>query len=351
MGSGGAERVVSILANQLSKRFKIIIITFIKAPIFYELHESIEVFHCTTKILPSRTFFDALKSNLKLVIRVRLLLKKNDVDLCIGFMTTANVISIISSKWQRIPVIISERNNPFMEDSIVPRFWKIMRRLTYKKANYLVVQTETIKRYYTKTIPEKKLKTIPNPVNPDFYDFPAMARQNIILNVGRLTKQKGQDLLVRAFNNMKPKLWQLHIVGEGEDRTYLEKLIGDLNMNKSVKLLGRQKNIAKYYNSAKIFAFTSLYEGFPNALSEAMFFGMACVSTDCPTGPAELITEGLNGYLVPVNDQSALEERLLYLMDNEEARLRIGETAKKSMANFKANIIAGQWISLIDDLL
>jgi len=345
--SGGAERVVSILVNALVQKYNIIIITFVKAPIFYELNDKILVRSCTNKLSPSKNAFQAISSNFFLVKKIRYFLKENDVDLCIGFMTTANILSVIASKLQHIPVIISERNNPYLEDHTIPMFWKKLRRLVYPRTNYLVVQTEGIKKFYKGFIKQRQLKIIPNPINPSFKNIHGVVRENIVLNVGRLSEQKAQDVLIRAFANIKPKGWKLYIAGNGEKKENLQLLINDLNMTDQIELLGTVKNVERLYSTSKIFAFTSIFEGFPNALLEAMHFGLACISTDCPTGPSELIQNDKTGYLIPMNDEKALENRLTFLINNHQEIERIGNAARISTKNYNVDSIVSKWENLI----
>ena len=143
----------------------------------------------------------------------------------------------------------------------------------------------------------------------------------------------------------------MHIVGEGSQRTHLTALITELNLQESVFLLGKKSNIAEYYASSKIFAFSSRYEGFPNALLEAMYFGLACVSTDCPTGPSEMIENGVNGYLVAVDDIDALALKLQKLAANNDLRFSMGQAASKSVEQYGTEAIVGKWKHLIDRLL
>ncbi len=345
--SGGAERVVSILANSLVIRYNVLIITFIEEPIFYDLHEGIKIRSCTSKIVPSKNPLQAVSSNFFLIRRLRHFLKKDKVDVCIGFMTTANILAVIASKMCTIPVIISERNNPYLEDHTIPRYWKMLRKLVYPKANYLVVQTEGIKTFYKRLIRPGRLRIIPNPINPAFKKMPQVNRENIILNVGRLSNQKAQDILIRAFANIRPADWKLQIVGDGEKKQVLEGLINDLNMSDQIELLGTSKNIEKIYSKSKIFAFTSIFEGFPNALLEAMHFGLACIATDCPTGPSELLNNGKTGYLIPVNNIMALENKLTLLINNELEIKRLGNAAEKSTEKYQVDHIVSKWEDLL----
>ncbi len=351
MSAGGAERVVSILCNHLVNRFDIHIIMMCQKPLFYNLHQDITLLYCSKEPSPSKNFFEALKSNYALSKAIIGFIKEHRIDLCIGFMTPNNILATIAAKRCRIPVIISERNNPYLDTNTLNVFWKTLRRLLYPMANALVVQTEPIKMFYINFIQSEKLVTIPNPINPDFTPSNTTVKENIVLNVASLTNQKGQDTLIRAFAKTKLSGWKLHIIGEGKNREKLQQLIEKLKMEKHISLLGRYSDVATFYNKSKIFAFSSLYEGFPNALQEAMFFGLACVSTDCATGPAEMIEEGKSGFLVPVGNEVAITERLNLLMENDLLRTSMGQEAQKVMKAYEIDEILGKWIRIIDNLI
>lgn len=350
LSSGGAERVVTTLSNELVTSYRVVIITLIDLPPFYTLDNRVLVVPCVQKLKPSTSIFSALISNFKLIGRIRFLLLKHRVDICIGFMTTANVLATIAAKLVRIPIIISERNNPYLEDKIIPRLWKILRRISYPHANYVVVQTTIIASYYESFIKSKKLRIIANPINPEFTIQNDIQRLNVVLNVGRLEEQKRQELLIKAFAAINHRNWELHIIGEGEKKVYLNKLIKKLKMQGSVLLLGQRQDIDKYYLQSKIFVLSSEYEGFPNALMEAMHFGLACISTNCPSGPSDLITDSVNGFLIPVNNQEELEKRLSQLIENQEFRITLGKEAQKTTQAFNVNTIAGQWKTIFKAL-
>ena len=349
--SGGAERVVTILANHLAQQNKVMIITLSKMTPFYPLDPSIKVRYCKEKIPPSKHVFQSIRSNIQLAKRIHTLLKEHETELCISFMTTANILSAWAAQRLRIPLIISERNNPQFEDKQLSRFWKVLRRISYPKADRIVVQTRSIRDYFLRSTKKDNYTIIPNPINPDFDTSTAGEKENIILNVGRLSHQKGQDLLIRAFAGFSAPEWQLHIVGEGPKRKELEALIKELELQERVFLPGRTHQIEAYYKRSKIFAFTSYYEGFPNALMEAMHFGLACLSTDCPTGPSELIQDQQSGLLVPVGDEARISAALERLIQSPDERTVFGERARAATQPFTSDRIAKQWEDLIETYL
>lgn len=348
LGSGGAERVVSTLANELSAFYDVTIICFTKTDPFYKLGTNVKLLYCVDHIAPSTNMIQAIKSNYKLLKKLTKHLKKEKADVCIGFLTSANVLSALASKWVKIPCIISERIDP--KNSKVNKFWDSLRRYCYKKATYLVVQTEEIKAYFANYFPGDHIYILQNPINRELtekrngHQYP---KENFILNVGRLNDQKGQDTLIEAFSEMKNQEWKLLIVGEGKNRKQYEALISKLQLHEKVELIGSTKDISSYYNRAGIFAFTSRFEGFPNALIEAMHFGVPSISTNCPTGPSEIIKHGENGFLIPVDDKEELKAGLNELITNPEKRNKFSIEGMKSVEKFKSDNVIKQWDELI----
>ncbi|RAJ16058.1 glycosyltransferase family 4 protein [Arenibacter echinorum] len=347
LGAGGAERVVSTLANTLTTDYEVYIISFIKVVPFYQLHKDVRLLHCVDNVPPSRNIFNALKSNYILLKKINAIVKKEKIQLLIGFLTSANVLSVLAAKSNSIPCIISERNNP--NKNKANKFWKLLKSFSYPKANFLVVQTREIKEYYASSVDEKKLIILPNPISNELSlkRDNEVFKENVILNVGRLTNQKAQDVLIKSFSEIEDKNWKLLIIGEGPKKKEYEQLIENLDLKNRVIIKSKIQNIDKYYNSSKIFAFTSIFEGFPNALIEAMHFGIPSISTDCPTGPSELIKDGINGFLIPMNNEEVLTEKINQLISREDLRLSFGKNGQKAVDQFKVDAVVKQWNKII----
>lgn len=346
LNSGGAERVVSTLSNELIKSYDVSIITFVDIPAFYKLDDRINVLPCFTKIKPSKNVFHALSTNYKLYKKISGYFKSKNIDVAIGFLTTSNVLAVLASRANNIPVVISERINPNATKKTF--IWERLRKFTYPKANFVVIQTEIIKDFFSSWIESTKLVILPNPLSPDLKNQKKEAiKENIILNVGRLTDQKGQDVLINAFSNINPINWKLIIIGEGKNRPTYEKLIDTLNMKEKILLLGRKKNVSEYYTKSKIFAFPSRFEGFPNALIEAMHMGLPCISADCPTGPSELIEDAKNGFLIKVDDQKSLEVKMSKLINDETLRNTFSRLGEKTVAHFSIENVSKKWEEVI----
>ena len=237
-----------------------------------------------------------------------------------------------------------------MDGASLSRVWKWFRSRYYPRADFLVVQTRGIANFYSSMVSEQKLKIIPNPLNPDFNYAPESQEKNIILNVGRLHYQKNQEMLIRAFSRTDHSDWELHIYGHGPLRDDLIELTDQLGVSDRVKIPGAYSPISDKYMESSIFAFTSRFEGFPNALMEAMYFGLTCISTDCPTGPSELIQNGINGYLIPVEGEDELTDRLTELMSDADLRKEIGKKAHESMTPYKSEEVVRQWVTLLESL-
>lgn len=347
--AGGAERVVSTLANELIKKNEVKILQLYHCEPFYKLNNQIEINYCKETYNPNTNGIRSISNHLFMLRKISNIVSR-ETDILIGFTTTCNIYSVIISKLLNIPSIISERLNP--QYSIENRFWEKARKYIYPKADKLVVQTQEIKRYFEPFVNKTKLIIIHNPIDPELstkYN-PNFNKESIILCVGRFDKQKNHQLLIKAFANTIYKDWKLLIVGQGKEKQNYLDLINDLNISESVLLIDKTSEIHNQYNRAKIFALTSDYEGFPNALIEAMRFGLPCVSSDCPTGPSDLIEQDFNGFLIPVNDQKALEIKLTELMQNKDLRLTLGKNAMASTLKFNVNDITKQWEALINDL-
>ncbi|MCX7548394.1 glycosyltransferase family 4 protein [Xanthomarina sp. F1114] len=347
---GGAQRVVCVLANNLVHSYDISIITFYQGPVFYKLDKRIKVNYCKPKYVHNRhrTLFHSLIMHVQLISKIKSILKKNKTSLIIGFMTTPNIYSVIVSKWTKVPCVISERVHP--EYSTINLFWRKVRRIIYPYTNLLVVQTQEIKDYFLDDIKEDKITIVKNPIDQKLSHSrkPDYIKENIILNVGRLEEQKNQELLIRAFANLNLKDWSLIIIGEGKKRKELELLIKQLGLKEQVILMGNLTNVSEYYNKAKVFAFTSKFEGFPNALAEAMHFGLACISTDCPSGPSELIENNKNGILIPSEDIIALENGLNKLVNSYKLRKEFGKSAIESTKELELSTITKKWLEIIN---
>jgi len=194
-------------------------------------------------------------------------------------------------------------------------------------------------------IPHQKIRVVYNPVDIEYVlslaeeevNHPHFASKEmpVIIAMGRLAVQKGYPYLLTAFAQVVSKFpCRLVILGEGKERDSLAKLVRRLGIERQVDFLGFQKNPFKYLAHSDIFVLSSLWEGFALVILEAMTCGIPVISTRCPSGPDEIITDGVNGLLVPVADEKALAEAMLRLLEDKELSAKLAQAGRKRVEDF-----------------
>jgi glycosyltransferase involved in cell wall biosynthesis len=159
-------------------------------------------------------------------------------------------------------------------------------------------------------------------------------------------------LLLEAFAPLafQHPSWRLVILGEGPERPVLEAHIQAMGLGQAVLLPGRAGNVSEWYRRADLFVLSSRFEGFPNVLAEAMASGLAVVSTDCPTGPAAIVRDGVDGLLVPVDQPAALRQALARLMHDDALRASMAQRACQLADRLAPEVVAGRWQQLFAEL-
>lgn len=336
---GGAERVISELANAFYSKGHTVLLVLLSQAIedFYELNSGIQVYrlqfeggHIRQKVL-------SLTSSL---FNLRSIILKENPDAVLSFGDKYNVYTLLATKFLKTKVFISDRSNPKRK---IPRSTEILRKHLYKYATGIIAQTALAKEILEQKTNSKNIRVIPNPLK-EIKKYPGIEREKIILNVGRLVPQKGQTYLLEAFSKIKDKSWRLVLLGNGPLLDALQKQAIELGIQDSVSFPGAVKNVDEWLARASIFAFPSISEGFPNALVEAMGAGLPCVSFDCDAGPAELINNGENGFLLPVKDINALSDTLEELASDPELRKKLGANAELSAQRFSIDIISTKYL-------
>lgn len=341
MTSGGAERVVSVIANKMvEKNYKVSIIITFKSEIHYNLNSNIDIINFNISTDQSQILRNIIE--IKKLINT---LKKEKPDVVISFIR--NVNSIIASNIARIPIIISERNNPKYDPK--SKMWRIARKIVYPYADGIVFQSEGAKSYFSKSIQDKSC-IILNPLddNIPIKKYNDSSNKEIV-TVGRLCDQKDQVTLINAFSKFHKKYseYKLVIYGEGDLRDELNSLINSLNLNQYIEMPGSVKDIHKKIQNSEVFVLSSKYEGYPNSLIEAMAIGLPVISTDCDYGPREIIENYKNGILVPVGDVNKMEKELSRLVVEKDIKLSISSKAINIREKLDANNIVEQWIDYI----
>jgi glycosyltransferase involved in cell wall biosynthesis len=277
--------------------------------------------------------------------KLRAILIKARPDAVLSFIDISNVMTLLACVGLGLRVIVSERVNAAGNECI-PWAWRVLRIATYRRADAVVAQTPDAARWIARLCGVKAI-AIPNPLRalPDT----AGPRESMILAVGRLTHQKGFDLLVRAFSAIEREFaeWRLVIIGAGPDRCALLRLSEQLKLGDRVEFRPPVKDIDSWMARAGLVVQPSRFEGFPNVILEAMGMGAAVISADCRSGPAQIIKDGVNGRLVPVDDVAVLARVMAELLCRPEERARLGSEARKVRQAFGQDLVMKQWESCV----
>ncbi len=337
LGGGGAERVCVNLANGFYKRgfdISLLVLNLHKDVFSKEIDKNIDFYNLNIahtrsaffklgKFLLDKDFRVILVFNYQLAI---LLLFLREI-LFLDYKILVRNINTLSMLYQK--------ESSFWHKYIVNSLTKFF----YGKMDLIISQSDgmkkdLIKNYY---IPPKKIVTINNPVSKRIEDFAKsigclkVPKRDEVLFVGSLTEKKGVSYLLKAFAlvHKEETNLTLRIVGEGELEDRLKELSYELGIDKNVIFEGFTSDIALYYLKAKATLLTSLYEGFPNVLVESLTLGTPVVAFDCPSGPAEIIENGKNGYLVEYLNIEAFKDAVLRVLRREFDPKEVALSAKK----------------------
>lgn len=356
LGSGGAERVLAGMANHLQKQGHYIsLITYLgEVADFYTLDCAIE--RIRLDLATNKTgYIHALQSVYKRIYQLRTAIIASRPDIVISFIDRCNVLCLLACLGTSIPVIVSERTNPIYYP--IGRVWDILRRILYKKARYVVIQTQALQAWALNYTTSDKIAIIPNAL-----DTSRLQQIQALLNVdqlnpkpnivamGRFTTEKGHDLLLQACRPVLERYpkWHLELIGEGPLKPVLIDLAESLNIKDQVIFHGQVKNPFPLIKAADIFVLPSRIEGFPNALLEAMALGKACISFNCPSGPADLIEDGKNGLLVAAENVSALTQAIAQMVESSMLRQALGDQAKNVCHRYDEEKVMAMWEQLIN---
>lgn len=344
LGNGGAERVSTELANEFSCRgYDISAIVFDSSLSEYKLNEKIHV-----EFLSSGEGIRALiKRSRELQAKVKAINPEYIIEL--GFAERYMMLTRIHKKYK---VITSCRNDPasYCTEGILNKLWKKQRDRYQKQVYKMVFQTEDAKQYFDIDI-QKKSKVIANPIKENLPDRYTGKREHRIVAFSRLNKQKNIPLLLRAFADFS-KLhddYILDIYGRGEEMENLIYETKQLGLSNKVKFRGFCSNIHEKIRNARMYVSSSDYEGISNSMLEALAIGLPCICTDCPVGGAKMVIKNnINGILIPVGDQKALEQKMILLAENDELIEELSQNAVKIRTKLSISNIADEWISFIE---
>ncbi|MBE5743456.1 MAG: glycosyltransferase family 4 protein [Clostridiales bacterium] len=346
LGSGGAERVISTLANEFSNSGNDVVIGLIRNDICcYELNKNV----VTTSLNCDEDMgFNRIKRVKLRRKKIRNLYLQHKPDVVISFLATTNIDVCFALKNENVPVIVSERNDPSVEPR--SKIKKIIRKIAYLYASGFVFQTEDAKNYFSKKI-QKKSTVIINPLYANLPDVFKGERENRIVAVGRLNYQKNYPLLIDAYSEIVKEFpdYTLEIYGKGELEQELHELVESKRLKGNVNFKGFCSNVHEEIKKASLFVMSSDFEGMPNALLEALALGIPCISTDCPCGgPKTLIKNGENGLLVPIKDKGALVNAIKKVLSDKVFAENLGNNATKIREIASVDVITSKWLEYIE---
>lgn len=343
LAKGGTERKIVNLAEYfVQKDYAVTIITQYKHEDEYQISDTIE------RVISDITFQEQGKSRLinflKRFIKLRKIFCKVNPDVTFSCFGKNNLMAIATNFFRKNKVIVSVVADPNKE--YATKQMRVLAKMLFAFADGVVLQTKMTKSFFPKYI-RKKAIILPNPLNPLFirprYDG---IRNKEIVAVGRLDDNKNHAMLIKAFSKIKSEFpeYKVIIYGEGEERNHLLELIDKLGLSDRVFLPGKTNAIQENIYASSLFVLTSDTEGMPNALMEAMALGLPVIATDCPCGgPAELIIDGVNGYLVPVRDEEALEKRMRYCLSHTVESDKIGRKAMEIQNSLNPQQVNRKW--------
>lgn len=349
--SGGIERIVYNLINAWKDSHEIILVTKDLGKCYYGCLEGIECISidCPKKLNMNNrisrvleTFINLIKSVWSLKKCINNYISSNTV---IYTVTPLNVLELYLSGINTNIIVASEHGSAFG----INKIYKIIKKFIYPKIAKISVPNKMDTEYYLNL--GYNAVYIPHIINKKTNNINDL-QDHIILNVGRLTQDKRQDVLIKAWKeNDEKNDWILLIVGEGEKKKELETMISDLELSDSVKILPARKEIEEVYKQASFFAFSSRYEGFGLVLLEAMSYGIPCLSFDCPSGPRDLIKNGINGFLVENDNVYEFSNALKKITTGSySTRLQMGNEAYKVVEKWDNQRILEEWENVFNEI-
>lgn len=345
LGSGGAERVASTLCNVWVDRGDAVTLipTYSGGGTpFYHIDDRVELFYLSD-------FVGNKKNYLTRMLALRKIIREGDYNVIVSFLPNVNIAALLASLFTDTPCVICERSDPSVQP--IGYFWKFACKLLYRLSDIVTVQTnavaDSISSVY-KGLP--KIVVVPNPIPGNLIEWSAdlgkaKSRYKLV-SIGRLSPEKRVDDIVNIFAGLSGDFfdWDLDIWGAGPEESKIQNLIDGYNMNDRIKLMGRSNNPWEVMSQADVFIMNSIFEGFPNALLEAMAVGLPCITSDCRSGPREISDNGKNAILVNTEDGVEMENALRQLMSNKDLRVDLGRRARKSVnSRYSVNKIIEIW--------
>ena len=330
---GGAERVVSVWANQLTDYgYDVSLLLYGRSEKEYPISNRVKIY----TVADNYTEYKKL-GYFKRLRKMRLLIKEAAPDVLINFLPRMQIWVMFATFGMKLSKIETVRVSPW-EVCKNSKIEKMLWKTCFSKAKAIIVQTAEQADFFSSKV-QKKCVVIPNPISSQYRDNPKLCYADKVTKfvaAGRITEQKNYPLMIEAFNVAKKDCPQitLSIYGTGEE-SYISKmqhLIDERGLSDSVKLMGRTTDMLSVLQNADAFLMTSDFEGMPNALAEAMVIGLPCISTNCRTGPKDMIEDQKNGYLTQVGDVDSVADAIMKVAFlNQEKTKQMGIMAREKI--------------------
>ena len=294
----------------------------------------------------------------KNILKISKLLKKyfidNEIEVAFGIGISANVFLSLAGIGTQTKVVLCDHTNSITDNSELSQ--KVQRYVGTKLADKIITLTQEDRENYIKKhgVSDERICYIYNWKEAALSDVSYNNKSTKIVTVGRFDSQKGYDYLVQVAKKVLSEksdwTWEIYGSGNQDEVDKIKELIKENNLQDKLLIKGLEKNQDLIYGDKGIYVMTSRYEGLPLVLLEAQQYNLPIVSFCCPTGPSEIVEDGVNGFLVDCYDTDKMSEKLLKLMENESLRHSFSAHAKDNMDKFDKNRILNQWIELIETI-
>lgn len=332
LAHSGAERVAASWANYLAEQgHEVFALVYASGEDTYDLVDGVRV----VPIADTRETYFRM-SRVKQLQSIRQVICSERPEILISFLPKMQITMMLATWGLRIKRVETVRNNPWIDTDVAGK--RFLWNLCFRRSNAIIVQTKEQALYFPQKL-QKKITVISNPISSGFSDRQKLYRDEgffKFVSVARLSPQKNYPMMVRAFAKatQKDPRYKLDIYGAGtpEAVEQLQALIRQLGMEQNISLCGWRKNISEILPSYDAFLMSSNYEGMPNALAEGMATGLVCLSTDCKTGPKDMIDPGVDGYLAATGSVDAFAEAIQKILQmNRQQCAAMGAAARKKI--------------------
>lgn len=346
--SGGTERVGTLIANGLAdKNFNVYLLSFWDADQpFFALNQKVKLYNLINRKREGKLY----RTYLYPIMKLHRFLVKNKIDVIIDIDLILIRFTAFATMFTKCKIISWEHFNYWntLQDKKRIKALKLAKKFSSK----IVVLTKADAKAHIEKgkVDARKVVQIYNPT-PFTSRKRAGLTNHVFLAVGRLTSQKGFDIMLKIWRIAENKIqnWKLLIVGSGEDENILKEMVQKFNLCR-VEFIPNTSEIAKYYLSSSCYLMTSRYEGFPMVLLEAQSFGLPVISYNCKTGPDEIIKNGVNGFIVRENDVSTFINSMKKIAESHDLLVKLSNGACSEISKYNTNVIVEKWERLIHEI-